>query len=71
LSGDGLRTPIPGQQFVDAFGGMIRQASEHVCEPSLWVDIVELCGCDQGVDRSGAPATFVGTGEGPVFAREL
>jgi hypothetical protein len=29
---------------VDALGGMIRQAGQHVGEPSLWIDVVELGG---------------------------
>ena len=42
---DALRAPIP-----DAPGGMIRQAGQHVGEPSLWIDVVELGGGDEGVD---------------------
>jgi hypothetical protein len=38
---------------------VIWQAREHVGEPSLRVDVVELGGCDQGVDGSGTPAAFV------------
>jgi hypothetical protein len=45
-------------------GGMIGQSGEHVREPSLWIDVVELGGLDQGVDGGGALATFVGTGKG-------
>ena len=67
MSSDSLATPIPGQQFVDALGRMIRQAGQHVGEPSLWIDVVELGGGDQRVDGSGAPAAFVGAGEGPVW----
>jgi hypothetical protein len=32
-----LRTPIPGQQLVNALGRVIGQASEHVGEPGLRV----------------------------------
>jgi hypothetical protein len=53
---------------MNAFGRVIWQAREHVGEPSLRVDVVELGGCDQGVDGSGTPAAFVGSGKGPVFA---
>ena len=35
---------------------MILQASKHVGEPCLRIDVVELCGLDQGVDRGGTPA---------------
>jgi hypothetical protein len=33
---------------VDALGGMIQQAGQHVGEPSLWIDVVELGGGDEG-----------------------
>lgn len=56
------------QELVDALGGMIWQPGEHVGEPSLRVDIVELGSRDQGVDGSSPPTTFVGAGEGPVAA---
>ena len=61
-----LRAPVPGHEFVDAPGGMIWQAGQHVGEPSLWIDVVELGGGDEGVDRSRAPAALIGAGEGPV-----
>jgi Transposase len=63
---DALRAPIPRQEFVNAFGGVIRQASQGVGEPSLWIDAVELSAGDEGVDRSRTPAALVGPGEGPV-----
>ena len=68
FGGDVLPVPVPGQEFVNALGGVIRQAGQHVGEPSLRVDIVELGGCDQRVDCSGAPAAFVGASEGPVLS---
>lgn len=34
-------------------------AREYVGEPSLWIDIVELGGRDEGVDRRGAPAALI------------
>ena len=49
---------------------MIWQAGQHVGEPGLRIDTVELgCG-DQRVDRSGAPAAVVGAGEGPILSPE-
>jgi hypothetical protein len=65
-----VRAPIPGEQFVEAFGRVIRQTSERVREPSLRIDVVELGGCDQRVDGGGAAAAFVGAGEGPVLAAD-
>jgi hypothetical protein len=38
---------------------MIRQAGQHICEPGLRIDVVELGGGDQGVDGGSAPAAFV------------
>jgi hypothetical protein len=38
--GDALPVPVAGQKFVNALGGVIRQAGQHVGEPSLRVDIV-------------------------------
>jgi len=43
---DVLGAPVPGQEFVDALCGMIQQASQHVGEPSLGIDVVELGGGD-------------------------
>jgi hypothetical protein len=68
FGGDDFPAPIPGQQLVDMLGWMIGQACEHVGEPGLWIDVVELGGGDQRVDGSGAPTAFVGACEGPVFA---
>ena len=42
------------------------QARQHIGEPGEYIDVVELGGFDQRVDRSGASAAFIGTGEGPV-----
>src|SRR6202035_196769 len=58
--------PIPGQEFVDAPGGVIRQACQHVGEPGLRIDIVELASLDQRVDGGSAATAFIGTHEGPV-----
>jgi hypothetical protein len=41
---DVLRTPVPRQEFVNALGGVIRQAGQHVGKPSLAIDVVELGG---------------------------
>jgi hypothetical protein len=39
-----LALPVPGQELVDALGGMILQAGEDVSEPSLRIDVVGLGG---------------------------
>ena len=49
---------------------MILQAREDIGEPSLRIDIVELGGLDQRVDRGGAAPAFVGAREGPVVAAD-
>lgn len=45
---------------------MIVQARQYVSEPCLRIDVIELCGLDQGVDRRGAPASGIGACKGPV-----
>ena len=45
---------------------MIGQSGEHVCEPSLRVDVVELGGLDESVDGGGAMAAFVRSCEVPI-----
>lgn len=62
---DALRAPIPRQEFVNALGGMIRQAAEYIGEPSLRIDVVELGAGDEGVDGRGASAALIGACEGP------
>jgi len=60
--------PVPGQQLGEALGGMGGEPGEDVAEPGGRVDAVELGGLGQGVDRGGALAAVVGTGEQPVLA---
>ena len=62
--------PSPGQQLVDAFGGMIGQSGKDIREPSLRVNVIELGGRNQGVDGGGATPAFVGAGESPVVTSE-
>jgi hypothetical protein len=42
---------------------MIGYAAQHVGEPGLRVDVVELGRADQRVDDRGALAATIGTGE--------
>ena len=49
---------------------MILQAREDIGEPGLRIDVAELGGLDQRVDRSGATAAFVRAGEGPIVAAD-
>jgi hypothetical protein len=59
---EALKAPVPRQELVDAPCGMIRQAGQHVGEPSLRIDVVELGGGDEGVDRRRTPAAVIGRG---------
>ena len=43
------RSVSPGQQFVDPINFVIGNAAEHVCQPGLRIDTVELGGFDQGI----------------------
>ena len=65
-----LRFPVPRQELVDPPGGVIGQARQHVGEPGLRVDVVELGGLDQRVDRGGA-ATAGLKGLSPMSASNL
>ena len=49
---------------------MVGDAAEHVGEPSLRIDKVELGGADQGVDRRGSFAATARTGKQPGFPPE-
>src|SRR5262249_30657953 len=42
--------PVLGQEFVEPGCRMIVDAAQAAGEPSLWVDIVELGGGDQGIN---------------------
>jgi hypothetical protein len=44
---------------------MISDPAQHVGEPSLWVDLVQLGGLNQGEHRSGALAAPIGASEEP------
>ncbi len=63
--GDVLRAPVPRQEFVNALGGLIRQAGQHVGEPSLWIDVGEISSGDEAADRGLTPAALMGAGQRP------
>ena len=59
MDGWGWRAPVPRQKLMEALDGMAGNAHEDVGEPCLRVDVVELCGADQGVhDRRAATAAI-------------
>jgi hypothetical protein len=49
---------------------MVGDAGEHVGEPSLGVDVVELGGGDRAVDDGGALTSTIGAGEQLRLAAE-
>jgi hypothetical protein len=55
LSSEVLRAPSPGQELVDPFGRMVRQAREDIREPSLRIDVVELGGLDEWMAAARRP----------------
>src|SRR5260370_28256383 len=66
----GVRDPVPGQQLVDATGGMSGDAGQHVGQPGLGIDVVELGGDDEAVEEGGTLAAAVGAGEQPCLSPE-
>ena len=68
---DGLDLlPVPGQELVEALGRMLGDASEHVGEPGLRIDVVHLRRDDQGVHEGGSVTAAVGAGEQPSLPAE-
>src|SRR6516164_8913934 len=49
---------------------MVWQAREHVSEPGLRIDGVELGRGNQRVDSGGTTTAFIGAGEGPVLTSD-
>jgi hypothetical protein len=62
--------PIPRQKIRDLICWVIGQACQHVGEPSLWIDVVELACLDEGIDRGCSVAPGIGTREGPIFSSD-
>ena len=61
---------MPGQELIQLGSRMIIDPAEHIGEPSLRIDVVELGGLDQGEHRSGALAAPIGAGEEPSSAAD-
>ena len=57
-----VRLPIPWKQVGDFVGGVIWKPGQHVSEPGLRIDVVDLAGFDQGIDGGGTMAASVGRG---------
>src|SRR5258708_18468362 len=57
---DAYWLPVPRQEFVEAAGGMtVGHALQDVSEPGKGLDVVELCGGDEGADRCPSDAATV------------
>src|SRR4249920_213327 len=54
--------PVPGQKLIQPLDSMIVDAREHVGEPGLRINAVELGGSDEGIDGGSAPAALIGAG---------
>jgi hypothetical protein len=44
---------VPGEQFLDAIDGMIRDVRKHMTKVGLWIKSIELGRTNQAVDRGG------------------
>ena len=55
-----MRRDVPRQELIDPIDRMFGDALEHVAQIRLRVDVVQLRGADERVDRSGACSASVG-----------
>lgn len=49
-----MRGPVPGQQFVDAAGGVVGDAGQNIGQPGLRIGVVQFCRDDEAVQDGGA-----------------
>jgi hypothetical protein len=64
--------PVPRQKFVEAAGGMaVGHALQDGSEPSKGLDVVELCGGDEGADGRPSNAATVRAREQVVLYGRL
>src|SRR5271156_4339949 len=57
--------PVPGQKLVQPVDSVVVDTGEHVGEPGLRIDVVELGGHDQSGHHRGAFGSAIGTGKEP------
>jgi hypothetical protein len=62
--------PVPWQQVVDVVDGMVGNASDHVGQPRLGIEVVELGGLDERIHDRGPPSAGIGAGEEVVLSSE-
>jgi hypothetical protein len=48
-----LTSNAPRREFVDASDGMFCNTCQHEAQIGFRIDVVEFCGADQAIDRSG------------------
>jgi hypothetical protein len=60
--------PVPGQEFGNSPGRVVRDADEHVGEVVLRIETVELGAFDQRVDRGGAAAAGIRASKQVILA---
>ena len=54
---------VPGEQIADALVGVLGDAAEDVAQIGLGIEVVELGALGQGIDRCGALAARIRSGE--------
>src|ERR1700704_2146347 len=62
--------PVPRQEIRYLICGIVRQPGQHVGEPSLWIDIIELACRNQGIDGGCAVPSRIGARKCPVAAAD-
>ena len=62
-----FRDLVPGEEFVEPPLRHLGDAGEHISEPSLRVDVVELGGADQRIHCCRVHAAAVGNEEQPCL----
>gem|GEM_PF-6841071 len=67
---DPFAAPVPGQQRGEIVDLVIGDTRQHVSEPGLRIDIVELGGLNQCQHDRSAFAAAIGAGEQPGLAAE-
>ena len=59
---------VPGQQFLNAIDGMIRNARQHFPQVSFGIEVIEFGAADQAVDCCGSLSAGIGAGEKVVLS---
>ena len=61
---------MPGQELVQVALWQIGNLSEHIGEPGLGIDVLELGGADEGIHHRRPHAAAVGAAEQPRFSSQ-